>query len=284
MLGCSAVASIPSERAFHAAADCFPLLSRERQAELEADIHDQGLLEAIVLHENKILDGRCRYLACKAAGIEPRFGRYNGHDPVGYLVSRNLQRRDLTTGQRAIIAARLADLRVGANQHSEGVPLGSASSLLNVGKRSVARAKTVLLHGDPRLIAAVETGELRISAAARLIKTSAKHSDRSRMPTQTEIDEASVTHEKRPPSQVESPQDNELLQETAKVALSYPAAYCTRRPSNLELCPGDADILSKLMTAWNNATELKLAFANAPPAIRRQFVVDVLWPACTSAD
>ncbi len=36
-------------------------------------IRIKGLLHPIVLYENKILDGRNRYLACPMAGVEPRF-------------------------------------------------------------------------------------------------------------------------------------------------------------------------------------------------------------------
>jgi len=53
-------------------------------------------------------------------------------------------------------AARLADLQRGANQHSEGLPLGAASKLMNVSVRSAARAREVLLHGDSEVVAAVE--------------------------------------------------------------------------------------------------------------------------------
>lgn len=41
-----------------------------------------------------------------------------------------------------MIAAKLATMGLGGNQHSEGVPIGRAASLLNVGPRSVARTMT----------------------------------------------------------------------------------------------------------------------------------------------
>jgi hypothetical protein len=142
------------------------MLVEERLRELAQDIKERGLVDPITLHEGQILDGRCRYLACQIAGVKPKFKDYVGGDPLGFLVSRNLYRRHLTESQRAMVAGRLADLKRGANQHSQGLPIGRAAALLNVGERSVARAKEVLRDGVPELVTAVEAGQVAISAAA----------------------------------------------------------------------------------------------------------------------
>ena len=133
-----------------------------------ADIRDHGLHEPIVVYEDKILDGRNRYRACEAAGGEPTFTVYQGEDPVSYVVSLNLRRRHLNESQRAMVAAKLATLSRGDNQHS---PIGEtsqakAAGLLNVGKRSVERAREVIDHGATELVHAVERGTVSVSAAA----------------------------------------------------------------------------------------------------------------------
>jgi hypothetical protein len=151
---------------FHQFANIFPMLPEERLHELAENIKERGLVDDIILYEGRILDGRCRYLACQIAGVELKFQEYVGDDPLGLVVSRNLHRRHLTESQRAMVATRLADLKRGANQHSQGLPIGRAADLLNVGERSVARARGVLQRGVPELVQAVERGEVAVSAAA----------------------------------------------------------------------------------------------------------------------
>jgi N6-adenosine-specific RNA methylase IME4 len=65
-----------------------------------------------------------------------------------------------------MVAAKLATLKLGDNQHSEGLPIGRSSELLNVGERTVARAREVQEHGTPELVSAVERGAVSVSAAA----------------------------------------------------------------------------------------------------------------------
>ena len=137
--------------AFHPLADIFPLVEGAEFNELVADIREHGLHEPIVVYDDKILDGRKRLRACEAAGIEPSFTVYTGDDPISYVVSLNLRRRHLSESQRAMVAAKLATLKLGDNQHSEGLPIGRSSELLNVGERSVARAREVQEHGAPEL-------------------------------------------------------------------------------------------------------------------------------------
>jgi len=152
---------------FHPLADIFPLVEGAEFDELVADIREHGLHEPIVVYEDKILDGRNRYRACLAAGIDPTFTVYSGDDPVAYVVSLNLRRRHLSESQRAMVAAKLATLRDGQRSDLvEGLPIGRASELLNVGERTVARAREVQEHGTPELVSAVERGAVSVSAAA----------------------------------------------------------------------------------------------------------------------
>jgi hypothetical protein len=102
------------------------------------------------------------------AGIDPHFEEYTGSDPLAYVVSLNLRRRHLDESQRAMVAARIATLPKRTNQHA---PIAApsqevAADMLNVGRRSVQRAREVLEEGVPELAAKVERGEISVSAAA----------------------------------------------------------------------------------------------------------------------
>ena len=70
-------------------------------------------------------------------------------------LSKNLRRRHLDASQRAMVAARLANLPHGTNQWSRQLATptqSNAAELLNVGKRSVERAREVLDEGIPELV------------------------------------------------------------------------------------------------------------------------------------
>jgi len=88
----------------HRYADIFPMTEGESFENLKKDIQEQGLQQTIVLFENKILDGRNRFKACKELGLEPRFEEYKGDKPLEFVISGNLHRRHLTESQKAVIA------------------------------------------------------------------------------------------------------------------------------------------------------------------------------------
>lgn len=100
---------------FHPLAELFPLLEGAEFEVLAEDIRVNGLLEPIVLHpDGSILDGRNRYRACEAAGVEPHFRTFSGNDPHAFVISANIKRRHLNETQRAMIAAKLANMPRGA--------------------------------------------------------------------------------------------------------------------------------------------------------------------------
>ena len=97
--------------AVHPAADMFPPMSEREFKELVEDIRQHGQLDDIELDEdNRILDGRNRYRACKELGITPKayVKHLFGMGPYEYVLSKNLHRRHLTDDQRAMVAAKAA--------------------------------------------------------------------------------------------------------------------------------------------------------------------------------
>jgi len=153
---------------WHEYAKLFPMLDGDALAAFEADVRQNGVREPIVFYQGELLDGRNRYMAARAAGVEYPFVEYLGDDPLGFVVSLNLSRRHLNESQRGMVAAKLETLRQGehgkdANLH---VSREAAATMLNVSPRTVATAKTVKDEGAPELVAAVEAGQVSVSAAA----------------------------------------------------------------------------------------------------------------------
>lgn len=160
---------------FHDFANVFPLLDGPEFDAMADDIRAHGLREPVVLFEGAILDGRNRYRACVAAGVDARFETYDGDDPLAYVISLNLKRRHLDESQRAMVAARIATLPHGANQHRSGnfaapPTQEQAASILNVGERSVRHAREVLDEGIPELAVEVERGEVSVSSASEVAR------------------------------------------------------------------------------------------------------------------
>ena len=157
---------------YHELANLFPLMDESQYSDLVADIKENGLIESIILYEGKILDGRNRYNACNDAGVEPSFVEYEGEDALSYVISLNLNRRHLNESQRAMIGARLANMKHGGdrkNQESNwsfDVSNKDASEKLNVGLGSIKRAKQVQKEGIEDLQKSVEAGKVSVSAAS----------------------------------------------------------------------------------------------------------------------
>jgi len=161
----------------HPLADLLPPMGRYEYEELKADILRNGLRMPIVLFEERILDGRNRYLACKEAGILPRIVNYEGDDPVGVVASLNLQRRHLNPSQRAMIAAKLANSKPGGDRSKPqncGLSHGQAAASYMVSKRLVDMASALLnavaSGQSPRLVEQVSNREMSLNKAMRVLK------------------------------------------------------------------------------------------------------------------
>jgi N6-adenosine-specific RNA methylase IME4/ParB-like chromosome segregation protein Spo0J len=184
----------------HPAAELFPMMTPAELRELGEDIKAHGLQSPIAVarqiekrgNKYQLLDGRNRFAAMELVGVpftllttktyccfegspypgpegceEPVVIEVDG-DPYAYVISANLHRRHLNESQRAMVAAKLANMRQGTR--TDLAPIGAmsdadAATMLGVGERSVERAKTVHREGAPELVAAVEQGKVSVSAA-----------------------------------------------------------------------------------------------------------------------
>jgi hypothetical protein len=157
--------------------------------ELMADLQGNGLRIPITLFEGKILDGRNRYKACKQIGIVPEFRDFNGDgDPVEFIVSMNLRRRNLTESQKGLVGAKIASLERGrpketakspAKEAEKNPPRGGfteaeAAKAVDTSERTVSRAKKVLREAPKSEIKAIEQGKKTLGEVEKQVDKSKK--------------------------------------------------------------------------------------------------------------
>lgn len=183
--------------AVHPAAEAFDLLEGDDLAGLVADIKKNGIVTPITLLKvgdgYEVLDGRNRLTAAEIAGVDlfrpdgkPIWKHFNPvggdskFDPFAFVVSVNIKRRHLNESQRAMVAAKLANMRQGSrtdlqpSAHVREVSQPDAAKMLNVSVRSVQNAAAVVREASPELVKQVERGEVSVSKAAKEIKQSKK--------------------------------------------------------------------------------------------------------------
>lgn len=162
----------------HPAADLFPMMDDTSLQQLAEHIRVHGLKQRIEILDEQVLDGRNRLAACKLAGVKPQYWRVTAlqvGDPIEYVLSRNLHRRHLTAGQRALVAERVASMRHGGDRSKssaddllspqESAPdepspatRTEAAARLNVSTASLDRIRQLKKKGIPELVAWVDIG------------------------------------------------------------------------------------------------------------------------------
>lgn len=172
---------------FHPLVHLFPALEGEAFNALAEDIKENGLVEPILLYEGKIIDGRNRYNACQAVGVEPDYREWNGDGISALVQSLNIHRRHLTGSQRAVIALDLlpkikAEAKERQRQSGEHFGRGMekvspvpvepieavhvAARLVGVGKTIVQEAKRIQDHA-PALLDDVRAGRKSIDTVGQ---------------------------------------------------------------------------------------------------------------------
>ena len=169
------------------------MMSADEGRELRADIAARGLMERIVIFQDKILDGRNRYLECVALGLfpanvdwrtHPAFVEFGGRgwdsdkgsDALGYVWSQEV-RRHMSAKDLALRAARY--MRFLAQLQPE-FPEGKTAKLrlptqeqiskrYGISERLVHSAMVLLDRAEPEVVAAVEGGKLALSDAADVV-------------------------------------------------------------------------------------------------------------------
>lgn len=193
----------------HPIAHIFPPMNDAEFEEFKEDLLGNGLLEPIVLFEDMVLDGRNRYNACKEIGIDIYAVKWEGGmDPVEYVVSKNIHRRQLTPAQRAVAAAKAIGYHAeqakkrqqaaGGDRKSEeyqksvpapgqeavnttrGESTEQAGKIFDVSGRSVARAMYILDYGTEEEKKEIETGKTATKPLEKKVRERIKNAPKTK--------------------------------------------------------------------------------------------------------
>lgn len=121
----------------HPLADRYPLMGNTELAMLAENIKEHGLIDAITLYQDKILEGRNRFRACKRAGVIPRYSEFKGksdEEAALFVFAKNHLRRHLTSEERK------KDLQDFIAEHPE-MSTRTIAKALKVSQTTVAKAK-----------------------------------------------------------------------------------------------------------------------------------------------
>jgi ParB-like chromosome segregation protein Spo0J len=249
---------------YHEAANIFPL-DEEHIGELAEDIRKHGLEVMIKTLDGKIIDGRRRYLACQRAGVKPVFREVKVADPVAYVVSLNLHRRQLNPSQRAMCAARASEMQerlekeakerkseggksAGKGRPKQDVEMSATTypepdsgktrdklgKAFDVSGRSVDKARKVIEDAVPELAQAVDEGRLSVSAAEEFAE--AEPEVQREVAEKAKFSGGRYRKPKPAPEPIEEEDSGEIKVQGVGVIRAHEAINClTRIPKNDQL-------------------------------------------------
>lgn len=169
-------------REYHEVSMIFPMMEEAEYQSLRDDIKKNGLLEPIWIDtDGKIIDGRNRHKACIETNEPIKFDTVNGNvNLLDFVISKNIHRRHLTTGQRSVIAEELANMPNHRPYKSANLPTyvsqPEAAKKMNVGERSIRDVKEIKTE-MPELIDDIKAGKLTINEAKKQVKEK-RHADK----------------------------------------------------------------------------------------------------------
>ena len=169
----------------HSYADRWPMRPADEIEEMAESIRARCQRHPIMLTPDGVLvDGRNRLRACELAGIEPwfvvDFTLTNEDAIVAYIWDVNGDRRNLSKGQRAMLAA----LRPGSTRE--------LSSQTGTNNQYIYRARQVIQWCDTEVVEAVIAGDIALNDAydqAQQVKATEQADEIARKEAETEANE-----------------------------------------------------------------------------------------------
>ena len=170
----------------HPISMALPRMPKKEFADLKNDIRENGLIEPIWLYEGMVLDGRHRYYACQETGVTAAFRDYVGCDPIRFAKSVNFFRRNLSKSQKAMAAAKMANMPRGGIREGQNtlasqtanlrveVSQSEAAEMFEVSERSVQTAAMIEREAPAEVAQAVLDGAISLNLAAQVAELPAE--------------------------------------------------------------------------------------------------------------
>lgn len=177
----------------HPISMALPRMPKKEFADLKNDIRENGLIEPIWLYEGMVLDGRHRYYACQETGVTAAFRDYVGCDPIRFAKSVNFFRRNLSKSQKAMAAAKMANLEKGRPKENAGIPAitqSDAAKMFDVSRDSVQVAAKIEREAPAEVAQAVLDGAMSLNLAAQVAELPAEAQQTVAAASPEEITEA----------------------------------------------------------------------------------------------
>lgn len=165
----------------HELAHMFPGMTPTEYEGLKDDIAEHGLHQAIVIWRGAVVDGRHRYQAVQELGLDAADVPFrildDDEDAEAIVWSSNMNRRQLSDGQRGIIAAQWTKIRHGGNgiehQLSEisaeisenEYSMDSRARRAGISLPALQRADVIYDFGNQTIIDSVFLGKVTLSDA-----------------------------------------------------------------------------------------------------------------------
>lgn len=180
----------------HELTTLFPSMTEEEYTGFKADVALNGIHQPIAVWQGQIIDGRHRYQVCQELGIQPPLHYLDDDaDPVSYILSENMSRRNMNPGQRAIVMAMLPKIGLGGDRHSHAFETARFSlktqferaQVAQVNEATIQKADTVFNYGGQEVVERVRLGQIYLDdaynavRAARVAQQQANKAERARI-------------------------------------------------------------------------------------------------------
>jgi len=160
----------------HPLSSAFPAMSEQEFQELKDSIEVNGVLNAITIYQDMVIDGWHRYKAANDLAIEcPETELDKSIDPKDFVLAQNKNRRHITIAQLAVATAQVYEWRDAGRPENAALSavLKTSAELAEISgasERTIRQAKAVLKNASPEVQEAVKSGKIGLSKATAISK------------------------------------------------------------------------------------------------------------------